>query len=519
VSSAPPDAGVVRPGRRSWPAISGARRGRLVPLLRRHWLVAALLLAGLVLRVLAQVGYRPALFYIDTTRYLYQAHGNDPVGYRVPLRAILLVGNLATVVAVQHLLGLAMAVIIYVLLLRRGAPRWLAALAVAPVLLDAYQLQIEQTIMPDAWFEAMIVAGLALLLWQPRPRPLLVAAAGLVLGASATVGQYGEILVLPGVIYLLLAAGSRRRALASAGLLCAAFAVPILAYCSVSYAFTGHFWLSHTGSTTLYGRMAEAADCATLKLPAGERALCPTASQKRLGQDGLLHSSRSPLRPYYAHLPHQQASRTVSSFNMAVLKQQPLNVLRAVGSDAIRLFALTRDTGPGDTPLSRWQFQTRYPYYWPHASRRVLRTAAALFGGGEPTVDRPIAAFLRSYQLDGGYTPGPVYLLAVLAGLAGSLTLIRRRGDRQREGSAERGRAEPAATDRAAAGHGSAERQLALACLPFLVAGVGVLLVCDVLEFSWRYQLPALVTLLPAGALGIAVILRGRQASRGSGTA
>ena len=33
--------------------------------LRRHWLAAALLTAGLVLRVLVQLAYRPALFYID----------------------------------------------------------------------------------------------------------------------------------------------------------------------------------------------------------------------------------------------------------------------------------------------------------------------------------------------------------------------------------------------------------------------------------------------------------------------
>ena len=29
----------------------------------------------------------------------------------------------------------------------------------------------------------------------------------------------------------------------------------------------------------------------------------------------------------------------------------------------------------------------------------------------------------------------------------------------------------------------------------------------DLFEFSWRYQLPALVTLPPAGALGITIIL------------
>ena len=93
--------------------------------------------------------------------------GMDPVGYKGPLRAILFVANFDAVAAVQHLLGLAMAVLIYLLLLRRGVSRWLAALAIAPVLLDAYQLQIEQTIMPDVWFEALIVAGLAILLWPP----------------------------------------------------------------------------------------------------------------------------------------------------------------------------------------------------------------------------------------------------------------------------------------------------------------------------------------------------------------
>ena len=34
-----------------------------------------------------------------------------------------------------------------------------------------------------------------------------------------------------------------------------------------------------------------------------------------------------------------------------------------------------------------------------------------------------------------------------------------------------------------------------------------VLLASDLFEFSWRYQLPALVTLPPAGALGITVII------------
>ena len=35
-----------------------------------HWLVTVIFAAGLVLRVLTQVAYRPALLYIDSARYL-----------------------------------------------------------------------------------------------------------------------------------------------------------------------------------------------------------------------------------------------------------------------------------------------------------------------------------------------------------------------------------------------------------------------------------------------------------------
>lgn len=192
--------GSARPGPAAGPAAKAAAA------LRRHWLAAALLAGGVALRVLAQLAYRPALF-LDAERYLYNAYGNDPVGYEGPLRTILLVGNFDAVVAVQHLLGLAMAVVIYLLLLRRGASRWLAALAMVPVLLDAYQLQDEQTIMPGTWFQALIVAGLAILLWPPRASWRRAVAAGIVLGTTATIAQVGEALILPAVIYVLVASG------------------------------------------------------------------------------------------------------------------------------------------------------------------------------------------------------------------------------------------------------------------------------------------------------------------------
>ncbi len=492
---------------------AGLRGRLLVPALRRHWLMTILLLAGLVLRVFSLIAYRPALLYIDTLKYLYNAWpGTDPLGYKGILKAILLVGNLDTVAAIQHLVGLAMGVAIYAVLLRRGAPRWLAAVAAAPVLLDAYELQGEQTIMPDVWFEALIVAGLVLLLWRPRLSARVIAAAGITLGLSATVWQGGEFLILPAAVYVLIAAGGGwRRAAGGAAAICVAFAVPILAYMSVSDAVTGHFWLSRSGTSTIYGRVAEAADCATLKLPADERFLCPTARQKALGPDGLDHDASSPLNMYVAPLGTQESS-FVSGFTRAVLTQQPQRVVSAIAADAARLFAVHRVTSPGDTPISRWQFQTSYPTYQNYirvnpgnviiVGLKLQQNTAAMNYvtyepldpslGGQATVVRPLAAFLRSYQLGGGFTPGPFYLAATLAGLVGTLSLLRR--GRRHDG-------------RAGAGAGPPQRVMALGCCLFFITAVVILLGSDIPEFSWRYQLPAIVTLPPAGALGVAVVI------------
>ena len=49
---------------------------------------------------------------------------------------------------------------------------------------------------------------------------------------------------------------------------------------------------------------------------------------------------------------------------------------------------------------------------------------------------------------------------------------------------------------------------LSLACLLITGSAVAVLLGADLYEFSWRYQLPALVTLPIAGALGATAIAR-----------
>ena len=524
---------------RSGDASGGRRLPWRVPAVataRQHWLLSALLAAGVALRVLAVAAYHPALIYVDTLKYLYGAYpGAEPLGYTVVLKVILLAGDLGTVAVIQHLLGLAMAITLYAVLLRRGVARWLAAVAAAPVLLDAYQLQMEQTIMPDAWFEAMIVAGLAVLLWRPAVTMRFAVAAGLILGSSATNKQLGEPLILPAVGYLLAAGGGFGRAIGPSGGVGLALAVAGARVLYGAVARTGHFWLAHGQSHA--GRLAAAADCATLKLPAAVRPLCPAPAEQAQGPDWLEHSGQSPL--YATVVPAGTRGRLISELDSAVESQQPGRVAVSIAEDSLRLFGLTRTPALWVTPISRWQFQASYPTYPPwisicpaghlsaqdclaeqHALQKrvapvsdmllrpggtivvgVQRQAFGMFHaatlrpsyGGQAQVNRPVAAFLRAYQLDGGYTPGPLLALFALAGLAGSLL---------------------AAFPRAP---GPRSRGLALACLLFTGTAAVVLLAPDVYEFSWRYQLPAVVTLVPAGVLGIgaAASLRRHQADLG----
>jgi hypothetical protein len=453
---------------------------------RGHWPFVLVLSAGLVLRVLTEVAYRPALLYIDSAKYLVGSGGTAPEGYQVLLRLLDPVGGLALVAAVQHAFGLAIAVAVYALLMRRRVPRWAATLAVAPVLLDAYQLQLEQTVMPDVLFETMIAAGLVLLLW-PRPsrhkRLWPLAAGALVLGATATVREIGGVLIVPAVVFVFVTAGSRRTGRAALATAC--FVLPVLGYMTAAYFVTGHFGLASNGPAPEYGRAAAAADCATLTIPADERALCPSGARTLAlgGIDGLLHNPQSPGRIVPVP-PGTTHAHLLSSFSLAVFRQQPLRVAASIVSDSVRLFALTRDGDPEITNIARWQFQTFYPTY-PHRypMTAFTRLARQHGSGGDLVVVKPVAIMLRDYQLGGGYTPGPLYAIGLVAGLLGSLCdLARRRA--------------LTATD----------KELAAACLLVTLSAAVLLLSSDAYEFSWRYQLPAVVMLPVAGALGLTAL-------------
>ncbi|MQA05184.1 MAG: hypothetical protein GEV07_21465 [Streptosporangiales bacterium] len=449
---------------------------------RRHWIFLAVALGGSVLRVLVQVAYEPAILYIDSFSYLATAADSDPdpsrarpIGYSALLLGWLLpLRDLSLITTVQHLLGVAMGALIYALLLRRQAPRWLATLAAAPILLDGYQLQIEQNIMTDTLFQALVLAAFATLLWRREPHPTAAAAVGLLLGLAVTVRPVGLLLIGVVLGYALLVGQDLRRRLTTAGAVVATFALPLVVY--------GAWYLTAAGGPepnpyqgkVLYGRVAPFADCTQL---AGEprriRELCPSEPpEHRRGEDHYIHADSSPANQ--TGLTGAAANAALRTFARTVIVNQPVAFAQAVTVDFAKGFAPVRTTAPGDVPLERWRFQLRYPVY----AQGNPYHAAAHYDSEQPRVNTALGGFLRDYQAV-MYTRGP--LLAVAAGCGLLAGLVRRRAVRS-----------PAA-------------------LAVTVAGLGLILTPAFVEFSWRYQLPAIVLLPLGGALGVTSWLTARR--------
>lgn len=474
---APADVGAPKPG--------AALAFRTRRWLRGHWTLLVLLAAGAALRVITVLAFQPAILYIDSFSYLNNIHdlrpnGLRPIGYHLILNIVLPLGGLRAVAIVQHLLGLGIAVAIYLLLLRHGARRWLAALATAPVLLDAYQLQIEHNIMSDVWFQALLVAIIWVLTWHGMPSPWHAAGAGALIGIAIIVRLVGITMLVPALAYLVVAGslwcsrtGWRQIGLRAAAM-AAAFAVLLLGYAGYYRVSTGGWGISGGSDRVLYGRAAVIADCQ--RIPAGtwERAICPVEPRdQRFGADYYAHHAASPARS--VTLPPAGSMDAIqASFARMVFANQPLDLTMAVGKDFLKGFRPVRLDAVHDVPVDRWYFQTSYPYWWnPQQVAEMVRQ----FGDVPISVDAELATVLRSYQLTVGYVPGPLLGLALAAGLLGGF------------------------------GAGNARRS-GIRAASLLVSGLGitVLVTAAAFEFSWRYQLPGLVLLPMAGVLGITAL-------------
>jgi hypothetical protein len=472
-----------------------AAAGRVGPVLRRHWLIAAFLVVAVGLRIVVMIAYWPGLeLFTDTSDYLALAQRLvpgiwHPSGYGLFLALLSPTGQLAVVVVLQHLMGIAMGLLVYVLVLRLGARRWLAALAAAPVLLDGYQLSLEQFILAETVASLLLLGALFLLFSRETVGARRGATVGLLL-AAATIARTE---ILPVVIlvglYLLLRRGNRQA---------------LLTYCAVAVAMLGGYgawYAANYGSfgfddwtgIYLYGRLAPLATC-DYSLPASEARLCPAQPVSQRTKNGEFYSDAhaSPLWATPSLGSRHQRNALAERFAITVIENQPLDYLSAVLADTWHYFTPGRWMATDQIDMQRWKFPS--PHIRPMQDNYHVLFANEGFNQRRitPSPDPALMGPLRAYQSI-FYTPGPLFLACLIGALAVALGLVR---------------------------GGSRRRQARWACLMLALTALAVLLSpSQIWGFSYRYDIPLLILLPPAGALaadfGLDAVARRRVGGRG----
>jgi len=407
---------------------------------RRHALFGLALAGALALRVLAMLAFRPIMWFGgDSASYLATGLRLIPDPSRVGGYALLLwvlrpLHSLALVAAVQHLMGIAIGVLIYLLARRHGLPAWVATLAAIPVFFDAYELQLEADSVPDIPFGLLVVIALYLLLRSPgERRPARVVPAAFLLGVSAILWPVGLALlaILLAVLLVALAVplSGRRAGLLAVAAAILAGAVPVAGYAAWFDLHEHQFSLTRSDGVYLWSRTMSFANCAVIRPPADERTLCPP-SGPRIAASLYIWSGASPLLRMPGGRFSARTNALALDFALRAIAAQPGGYVTAVGHDFALSFAWNRPVHPDAGIVDRYQFSDATTAWVPAtmrtpgggtvASDQAAYDAGPLHGvnGSAPTrAVQPFASWLVSYQRY-AYLPGTLLGLILLGGLA-----------------------------------------------------------------------------------------------------
>ena len=418
---------------------------RLTTTARRHWLFGLVLACAVALRVLVMLAFRPIMWFGgDSASYLATGLRLVPDPSRVGGYGFLLwmlrpLHSLALVAAVQHLMGIAIGVLIYLLARRHGLPAWGATLAAIPVLFDAYELQLEADAVPDIPFGFLVMIALCLLLWSPgQRRPARVVPAAFLLGVSAVLWPVGLALLTILLVVLLVSlavplSGRRAGVLAVAAAILAG-AVPIAGYAAWFDLHEHRLSLTRSEGVYLWSRTMLFANCAVIRPPADERVLCPP-SGPRIAASLYIWDGNSPLLRMPGGRFSARTNALALDFALRAIAAQPGGYATAVGHDFALSFAWDRPVHPNAGIVDRYQFSDATTAWVPATMRTagggtVAGDQAAYDGGhldgAAPTrAVQPFASWLVSYQRY-AYLRGTLLGVILLGGLV--VMIVRRRG-------------------------------------------------------------------------------------------
>ncbi len=477
--------------------------------LRTHRAFAIALAAGAALRIATELGYRWALWFNDSFDYVAIAlrlrpDPMRPIGYPVLLWLARPVHSLLLVTSLQHLLGLGTAVAGYVLLRRRfGLPGWGATLAMAPVLFDAFQIQLEQLLLADTLFTFLAVAAVTVLCWRPAARGRRMnawqaAAAGALLALAALTRPVGIPLIMLAACYLVVCRVGWRAVTAAGVAACA----PLAGYVLWFHAVHGQFAVDSTDGIYLWGRTAAFAECNVIKPPPAQAWLCPKLPPaQRAASAAQVWQATSPF-----HWQHGQAFSAAENdlamrFALRAIAAQPASYGRTVLASVGRAFSWDRTSYPTAYTASLYTFagtKTWLPV-WPEPGGRTAAGVARAYADGRAAtvVAAPCASLMRWYQryvyLRGAMV-GLILIITPAATVAGFLLGRRaRRAPERRQGADQA----PEQGEEQATGTPAAWLCWSAAVALLVVPALTV-------DFDYRYVLPV----VPFGCLAAAVAAR-----------
>lgn len=399
----------------------------------RYGLFPVVVALATAVRVVAMVGYRGVLWFPDSYSYLGVAlrpwpFPIRPVGYSFFLRLLRPFHSFVLVAGVQHALGLVVGVLVYVLLRHRfGLPVWGASLAAVPVLLDGYQIELEQLLMSDVLFEVLVVAAVTVALWRRRPTVWHAGAAGLLIGLAAITRSIGLPLIAVLLVCLLLTGTGWRARLGTAAAAAMLFALPAGAYAVWYHGDWGRYAMSNSTGMFTYARTASFADCAQVKPPPAERRFCPDTpgGHRHAAPDYIWHNTRAfgHTKPAYVRFTLAN-DHAAGDFAQRAIIAQPWDYARVSVRDLLRTFQWGRADYPTVNTVSRYRFPDRTQHL-PHGYSvpgGTIRHDAFDYGhtSGRATVVAPWAGLVRGYQ-QWVYLRGTLFGVILLAGAVGLL--------------------------------------------------------------------------------------------------
>jgi hypothetical protein len=500
----------------------GNRVKRVREIIRHNKLFAGALTVGAVLRLLAVLGYPGALwFYGDSYIYLGAALRPQPdpsktTGYSLFLRALLPLHSLTLVVVLQHLMGLAGAVMIYVLLRRaRVSKRW-ATVASLPMLLDGYVIENEHLIMPEALFTFLLMAALTIVLWRPRTSWWKALITGLLLGIAAIVRTEGAVVLIIFPLFLLVRGWSWKTVggWVAAVAMCVGILVPVGGYANWFHSRYGQYEMTRSTGLFLWGRVSSFADCARIKPTGAEAKVCPTQAIKDRKPPGnyIYHAPQVVKIPGGAVSPGNDS--LLESFAIHAIEAQPLDYAKTVVKGTLLSFGFPRIAYPRSGTTFYYSFHAHYK----------TATYDTLPPGGNATgqdswipggtaygdwmsyghqqpgvVDKvfayPLIAYNRVF-----YTWGPLLAVVFLLGLGGVIGLRRRDWTARRAWDVRRLRL-----------HWQVR---GTSMLPWITAVALLVTPIAVADFDYRYLIPALP--FACAAAGLAFAPPARRDGRGT---